>query len=1603
MDVKNNLILNCVITGEQALLVQCCEWLLGRGHNIKAVVTGDDQVREWCNSYSVSCLDTIEGLKGIDHPIDHPIDYLLSIGSAQVVPVGEMLYREISELPVGMAINFHSGFPPSYTGSNAPSWALLNAQAEHGVCWHEMTAEAEAGSVLAHKSIPIVSGETAFTLMAKCHEAGLLSFVELVGALEHGLPAPIVVDQAALSIQSKSIQSKSTDSKSTLGKSAYSESDRPASAAVIDWGVSADDIVRLVNALDFGSHPNPFLLPRLYLGGEYLLVRQAQLVKSGEHSVPGTLIAVDADSMMVSAGEDRVRFSTLTSVTGDDIDVAQYLDVRGLREANVLPSLGREQQTILTNAVQEFCVHETWWQQRLQTAEPVTIPYVAQTTTQKGTRKNRRYALEDKIDSVGISKLNAEYLVSVFALFLGRLNTKSDFTLAYRPLSFGRLDRAAQKVFSAVVPLSVNIDTKLSFLDWQKKLISEIEVVESRCSYLKDMWARQPILKQVQDVSEYPVRLDRVARLGQDTDDSENSPQNLIVTIPDDISILGFSYDTSIVSETLADELWERFTVFLAHILSDPDGLVATLPITIDLDQQRLQHWGNNNSDYDRSLCVHQLFEQQVELIPEQTAYIFENKKLSYRELNVRSNQLARHLIESGAQQEDLIGILVERSIDMIVALLAVHKAGCAYVPLDPVYPRDRLAYMVEDSGLDIVVSQQAYAQMLDLKNHTLILLDDIKASVSSYDDTNLKLPVNASSLAYMIYTSGSTGNPKGVMVEHRNVTNFFAGMDDRLEPGPGTWLAVTSISFDISVLEIFWTLARGLTVVLYADDIRQKTDDGPRAELATALPEKNIDFGLFYWNVADDSTLFAQDKYRLLLESAKFADKNGFNSVWTPERHFAAFGGLYPNPSVTSAALATITENVSLRAGSCVVPLHSPIRIAEEWAVVDNLSNGRVGISIAAGWAPPDFAIKPENFSDAKNIMFESVEVVKKLWRGETVNFPGPNGDVPVRTLPRPLQKELPVWVTTAGNIETFKLAGTSGANLLTHLLGQTVEEVAEKLQAYRAAWKAAGHAGNGIVTLMLHTFVGPNQAMVEKVVHKPFKEYLKSAMFLVKAAAWTFPAFKALSETQGKTLDEFFETISDEDMDAILEFAFQRYFHSSGLFGTPEYCLAMIDKVKAAGVDEVACLIDFGIETEKVLEHLPYLNELRNYSQRAAPAATVADEQDYSIAALMQRHQISHFQCTPSMATLLASDPVARPGLAALSHMMVGGEAFPPELAADLNGLVKGRVTNMYGPTESTIWSSTGDVDDSSKQSVSIGTALANQKLYILDEGLQPLPVGLPGELVIGGEGVVRGYHQRPELNAERFLADPFDGSQGARMYRTGDLARYMPDGRVQCLGRVDHQVKIRGYRVELGEIETLLRQHESALEAAVVLREDVPGDKRLVAYVRCAVGQIFSPASLKSSLQLQLPDFMVPSVFMELAVMPLTPNGKIDRKALPKPQPSMATSVEDYLPPASEMELMIAEVWQRALDVPSVGVKDNFFDIGGHSLLIIQVLKDLGDKVSRPLKMTDLFKYTTIESLASFLSSDAVESGGVSQGQARAAARKASMGRRRRSKRR
>jgi len=352
------------------------------------------------------------------------------------------------------------------------------------------------------------------------------------------------------------------------------------------------------------------------------------------------------------------------------------------------------------------------------------------------------------------------------------------------------------------------------------------------------------------------------------------------------------------------------------------------------------------------------------------------------------------------------------------------------------------------------------------------------------------------------------------------------------------------------------------------------------------------------------------------------------------------------------------------------------------------------------------------------------------------------------------------------------------------------------------------------------------------------------------------------------------------------------------------------------------------------------------------------------------MERHGVTHLQCTPSLAWMLTSDPRARVRLRDLTIMMVGGEAFPPELASDLKELVTGRVLNVYGPTEPTIWSTTHELGPMTSGPVPLGVPIANTLIYILDQHLQPLPAGVPGELVIGGDGVTRGYWNNAGLTAERFVANSFDREPGSRMYRTGDLARWTNDGALEFLGRLDSQVKIRGHRIELGEIEAALSQHPAVDRCVVVAREDHGRDVHLVAYFIANEGVAPALPELRDFLSRSLPDFMVPASFVLLAAFPLTPNGKIDRRALPAPDWDRPELREGFVAPRTATEKKVAQLWGEVLGRERIGLNDDFTELGGDSLAAVSAFARIGQEFQVDFPLYVFFQRPTVARLAAEL---------------------------------
>jgi amino acid adenylation domain-containing protein len=656
------------------------------------------------------------------------------------------------------------------------------------------------------------------------------------------------------------------------------------------------------------------------------------------------------------------------------------------------------------------------------------------------------------------------------------------------------------------------------------------------------------------------------------------------VTETDQGLIANLHYNTDLFDAMTVQRMLKHFRTLLESIVANPEQKIYELPLMDEEEaQQLLVGWNNNHTEDSPDTCVHQMFEAQAELAPDKVAVMFEDGRLTYRELNERADQLAHHLQALGVGPESTVGLFFERGFEMIVGILGVLKAGGACVPLDPSYPHKRLGFMLDNSGVEVLLTEQRLVPALPEHQAQVVCLDADWPSISVESKADTRGAVGAQNLAYVLYTSGSTGVPKGVLLHHRGLVNrlragqkaYDLSADDRV-------LHKASFSFDASLWEIFWPLTTGARLVLAR-----------------------------------------------------------------------------PGGQQDSAYLAEAVER-------------------------------------------------------------------------------------------------------------------------------------------------------------------------------------------------------------QGVTIMHFVPSM------------LQVFLEESGL--------------------ESRC--------------------------------------------------------------------------AGLRRMFCGGEVLPVELVGRFFEKIGASLHNQYGPTETSVsvlyWTCRRGEEP---RTIPIGRPFVNLRLYVLDEYMQPVVVGVKGELYIGGAGVTRGYMNRPDLTAERYVPDAFGSVEGERLYRTGDRVRYLPDGTVEFLGRVDHQLKIRGFRVELGEIKALLAEHPAIREAFVLAREDVPGGaQRLVAYL--VASQDEEPPTggeLRGYLKERLPDYMIPSAFVFLEAMPLTPNNKVDHRALPAPEQTRPELEVEFMASRTPVEEALASLWTYILGVEQIGINDNFFELGGHSLLATQVISRVRETFKIELPLRKMFESPTISELA------------------------------------
>ncbi|MBY7733425.1 non-ribosomal peptide synthetase [Francisella philomiragia] len=1000
-------------------------------------------------------------------------------------------------------------------------------------------------------------------------------------------------------------------------------------------------------------------------------------------------------------------------------------------------------------------------------------------------------------------------------------------------------------------------------------------------------------------------------------------------------------------TESMIQDFFENFNYILQKVVSKEYSSLKDILLSVNQSQKKsIKLLNPSLLNKPISKTIVDMFEEQVINSSEKIAIVYQEESLTYYDLNYKSNQLARAILDKLCENKTynykgnskpIIGICLDRGIDMVISMLATLKIGAAYVPMDPSFPQDRINHILKDAQIDLVVIDNTVNSSFFLEKKDYLNIDSHHYSYQ--DSRNLNIKISGNQLAYIIYTSGTTGLPKGVMIEHASLVNFLFGIENILG-NKGTLLSVTNITFDISILEIFGALVNGFKLI-----IAPLIGRNGRKNNKLINENKGIDFSLFYFgNHNADSDNQDINKYRLLLEGAKYADDNSFSAIWTPERHFGTFGGLYPNPAITSAAVASITSNIKIRTGSCVLPLHNPIRVAEDWAIIDNISQGRVELSFATGWNKNDFVLAPENFNNRKEMLEDKIEIVKKLWRGESVEFPGVDGEsLSISTLPRPIQKDLPVWLTVAFNPESFRRAGEQGAHILTHLLGQSLEQLSERIELYYQGLEYSGYDKKDFkIALMLHTFISDDEEYSLSKVKEPFKQYLSSSINLLK---------------QIKNEDS--DNISEEEKNELLEIAFQRYYYENGLFGTPESKIEFIDKLKGIGVTEVACLIDFGIDEDIVIDNLKHLNTLRKL-------AFTNKNTDITPLELIKKHNVTHLQCTPSLAQLIFNSQKEN-NIKSLEKILVGGEPMSMHLMQQINRTTSARILNMYGPTEATIWATYANLEKVKK--ITIGKALPNVSLLILDRNLQPCIQGIAGELFISGPCLARGYIGNTQLTSEKFIPNPFadkkDIENGfSKMYKTGDMVRLLENGEIEYLGRNDFQVKVNGHRIELSEIEYQLLQITNIDQVVVTVKKhssELGTTSYIVAYY---MAKEYIPCDeIASYLSNILPEYMIPSKYMHVETIPLTTNGKVNYKALPEIDTSYNTS---YVEPRNELEKDLCQIWCQLLKLNSISINNDFFRSGGNSILAIQASHKMSEILGKRVSLNDIFLFRTIQNI-------------------------------------
>ncbi|TAJ10736.1 MAG: hypothetical protein EPO68_14930, partial [Planctomycetota bacterium] len=814
--------LRCWLLGSEALLAECGEILLRGGHEIHGVVTCAPLLAEWARSRGLEVLDSNSPYA--ERLAERPFDHLFAITHLALLP------ESILRLPLRGAINFHDGPLPDYAGLHAPAWAIWNGETSYGVAWHLMTPAIDAGPVLEHAHFEIAPDETAYSLNAKCFEAAIESFEELVPKLAARTSRALAQD---------------------LGKRRYFERHRrPPAAGAIDWTRTARQIAASVRAVDFGRHANPLGLVTLERAGQLVVVRRARELAPHEAlrcaqqcapwsdaqsaarapasaaPEPGTVLECNAEAVAVACAGGAIALDGFTDARGRPLSAAQVARRLGLGPGIAFTPLPRGMAERLGALDRNRSRWEQHWVRALHELDPIELPLALPARAPNAAPRpaDALVAVPAALAQRFPGHAGAELVLAAWCGFLARLARRDSFDIAFTDAELRRECDGLEAWVCGRLPLRVAVDVERDFAALLEHVLGGLAQLRRRGPWLHTLVARAPALDALRRPDEdeaLSVGFEALAEFGEPTL-PHGVDWTLEVRAPPGQPIeCRCVYDRLRIGAAQARSIHTGFAALLHGVASRPELPLGAHPlVSPDERERQLVDWNRTDLPLRRDACVHELFEEQAHRTPAATALVCDDTALDYAELDRRAELLARELVELGVRAGALVGVCVERSVEMVVAVLGVLKAGGAYLPLDPALPAERIAFMIADARLEVVVTSERLARALPLATaHTLRIDADWPRIAARGVDATPSGAARAAShdLAYAIYTSGTTGRPKGVLVEHRNVASFCAAIDRRIphEP-PGTWLALTSLSFDISVLELLWALSRGFKVILH-------------------------------------------------------------------------------------------------------------------------------------------------------------------------------------------------------------------------------------------------------------------------------------------------------------------------------------------------------------------------------------------------------------------------------------------------------------------------------------------------------------------------------------------------------------------------------------------------------------------------------------------------------------------------------------------------------------------------------------------------------------------------------------------------------------------